>query len=122
VDGAALANELVALIRRYVVLSESEATAIALWIFHCHAHDCARISPLLAVVSPQPRCGKTTLLSLLAALVPKPLPAANITAAALFRGVERWRPTLLIDEADTFLQNSDELRGVLNSGHNRASA
>jgi putative DNA primase/helicase len=28
----------------------------------------------------------------------------------------------LIDEADTFLRESDELRGVLNSGHNRAQA
>ncbi len=32
------------------------------------------------------------------------------------------RPTLLIDEADTFLARSDELRGVLNSGHTRTSA
>jgi putative DNA primase/helicase len=28
----------------------------------------------------------------------------------------------LIDEADTFLKNSDELRGILNSGHQRSSA
>ena len=28
----------------------------------------------------------------------------------------------LVDEADTFLRNSDELRGVLNAGHTRASA
>jgi len=58
----------------------------------------------------------------LAALVPKPLLASNITAAALFRAVEKWRPTLLVDEADTFLRDSDELRGVLNSGHNRSQA
>ena len=29
---------------------------------------------------------------------------------------------MLIDEADSFLRNSDELRGVLNSGHTRDSA
>ena len=46
----------------------------------------------------------------------------NITTAALFRAVEKWGPTLLIDEADTFLKNSDEMRGVLNSGHQRANA
>jgi hypothetical protein len=28
-------------------------------------------------------------------------------------------PTLLIDEADTFLKDNDELRGVLNTGHRR---
>jgi hypothetical protein len=32
------------------------------------------------------------------------------------------RPTLLIDEADTFLQGNDELRGILNSGYTRKTA
>jgi hypothetical protein len=27
------------------------------------------------------------------------------------------QPTLLIDEADTFLRDNEDLRGVLNSGH-----
>jgi putative DNA primase/helicase len=54
--------------------------------------------------------------------VPRPLPAANITSAAVFRTIESACPTLLIDEADTFLTGNDELRGVLNSGHNRATA
>ena len=40
----------------------------------------------------------------------------------MFRAVEKWKPTLLIDEADTFLGDKDDLRGVLNSGHNRGSA
>jgi putative DNA primase/helicase len=29
---------------------------------------------------------------------------------------------VLIDEADTFLGDNDELRGILNGGHNRISA
>jgi putative DNA primase/helicase len=40
----------------------------------------------------------------------------------VFRTIESACPTLLIDEADTFLTGNDELRGVLNSGHNRATA
>ena len=56
------------------------------------------------------------------ALVPRPLPASNITSAALFRAVEKWCPTVLVDEADTFLRDSDQLRGVLNCGHNRGAA
>ena len=35
----------------------------------------------------------------------------------MFRTVEMARPTLLIDEADTFLAANEELRGILNSGH-----
>jgi hypothetical protein len=37
----------------------------------------------------------------------------------LFRVVEGYQPTLLVDEADTFLPDNDELRGVLNSGHRK---
>ena len=62
------------------------------------------ISPVLGITSPTPECGKTTCLTLLGALVPRACPASNITTAALFRAVEKWQPTLLIDEADTFLE------------------
>ena len=43
-----------------------------------------------------------------ASLVWRPLPTANVSAAALFRVVEAYRPTLLIDEADTFLGEDNE--------------
>jgi len=43
---------------------------VALWIVHAHAHDTALTSPILAITSPTPECGKTTLLTLLDALVP----------------------------------------------------
>src|SRR6266404_117649 len=36
--------------------------------------------------------------------------------------VEEERPTLLIDEADTWLQGNDQLRGILNSGYSRKTA
>src|SRR5205807_6503181 len=36
--------------------------------------------------------------------------------------IEELQPTLLIDEADTFLQGNDELRGILNSGYSRKTA
>jgi putative DNA primase/helicase len=48
--------------------------------------------------------------------------AANITPASIFRTIEAWRPTLLLDEGDTYLKQNDEMRGVLNSGFSRASA
>ena len=80
------------------------------------------ISPRLAVRSPMKRCGKTTLLDVLGCLVMKALPTANVSAAALFRVVEGYRPCLLVDEADTFLAESDDLRGVLNSGHRRGGS
>ncbi len=122
VDGADLLDRMTDLIASHLVLPKYAPEAISLWIMHAHAHDCFGISPVLGVTSPTPECGKTTSLTLIGGLVPRALPTSNITTAALFRAVEKWRPTLLIDEADTFLKNSDEMRGVLNSGHQRANA
>ncbi|MBS0236486.1 MAG: DUF3631 domain-containing protein, partial [Proteobacteria bacterium] len=45
-----------------------------------------------------------------------------ISPAALFRSIALWAPTLLIDEADTFLGNKDELRGIINAGHTRSAS
>ncbi len=122
VDGAELLDELTRTFERFVSLPPGAAETLALFVVHAHAHDTSDISPILALVSPVKRCGKTTTLHLLQGLVPKALHAANITSAALFRAVERFAPTLLVDEADTFLHGRDDLIGVLNSGHARASA
>lgn len=123
VDGATLLDELVAAIRRYVVLDDGAADAVALWVIHSHALDAFVISPRLSITSPEKQCGKSTLLDVISKLVPRPLSTSNVTAAAIFRTVEAARPTLLIDEADTFLkQDADELRGILNSGHRRNGA
>ena len=44
---------------------------------------------------------------------------SNVAVAAVFRCIDKYRPTLLVDEADTFLGKQDEFRGVLNGGHHR---
>jgi putative DNA primase/helicase len=122
VAGAALLGEIAAVVRRFLSASEHICAAVALWVVYTYAFESFDISPLLAIVSPEKRCGKTTLLILLNALVPRPLATANITAAALFRTVEKFHPTLLIDEADSFATDNEELRGVLNSGYGRATS
>jgi DNA repair photolyase len=111
VDGADLLDGIVGVFKRYLALPDGSAEAFALWTLHTYTIDAASVSPFLALNSPEKRCGKTSALTLLDALVKKPLTASNITPAALFRSVEEWRPTLLIDEADTFIRKSDDLRG-----------
>jgi hypothetical protein len=122
VDGSQLLDQIVLVLERYVVLARGAAVAIALWILHAYALAATFISPLLALVSPQRRCGKTTALDVVGALVPRKLPASNISPAALYRTVEMVQPTLLVDEGDTFLANNDDLRGILNAGHTRSTA
>ncbi len=122
VDTTEVLNELVVAIKKHVILLEHTPETNALWILHAHAHDAASISPILAITSPDKRCGKSTLLIFLEGVTPRSLLASNLTVATLFRAIEQYRPTLLVDEADTFLKNNEELRGILNSGHIRNGA
>jgi putative DNA primase/helicase len=86
-----------------------------------YAFDCFDICPMLTLVSPIWRCGKTQVLKMLSALAFRALASSNITPSAIFRAIERWHPTLLVDEYDTIKEN-EELRGILNSGHTRRLA
>lgn len=119
VSGADILDAIGAHFRRFAALPGGAAEALALWTMHAHVLEASPISPRLVLTSPEKRCGKTTVLRVLAGLVPKPLPTSNITPAALFRTIEVARPTLLVDEADTFAKDNEELRGILNSGHAR---
>src|SRR3989454_5016387 len=122
VDGVALLNDLAQTYRRFVSLPDGGAEALALWIVFTYALDAFDVAPILALCSPLKRCGKTTTEDLTAALAQRPLTAANITVAALYRTVEQFAPTLIVDEADTFLLENLALRGIINSGHTRATA
>jgi putative DNA primase/helicase len=122
VDGAALLNNLRQVFRRYVVLPKGADIALPLWVLHAWTIDAGDISPLMVLVSPTKRCGKTSVLILLYFLTPRSELSSNITAPALFRYIEDVRPTLLIDEADSFAKDNEELRGILNSGHTKAAA
>jgi len=119
VNGAELLDEISDTIKRYIVLPSDSLDALALWALHAHCFNCFAHSPRAAITSPEKGCGKTTTLDVLGRLVPRPLSTANATVSAIFRIVELAAPTLLIDEADTFLKENDGLRGILNTGHRR---
>src|SRR5262249_24558901 len=119
VDGAELLSAVTDAIKRHVILPANSAETIALWALHTHCFNCFGHSPRAAITSPEKGCGKTTTLDVLECLVARALSTANATVAAIFRIVEQATPTLLIDEADTFLKENDELRGILNTGHRR---
>ncbi|MBV8657757.1 MAG: DUF3631 domain-containing protein [Burkholderiales bacterium] len=122
VDGAALLGDAYALLARYVIADRETLQAATLWSALTWFADYATVLPLALITAPEKGCGKSTLLSALAKLASRPLLASNVTAAALFRAIEHWRPSLFIDEADTFMRDNPELTGVINSGHTRDTA
>jgi hypothetical protein len=119
VNGADLLDEIASKIRTFVHLSPEQAVALALWCVATYLGEKSYFAPRLGITSPVKRCGKTTLLELVRALSSRAVSANSITAAAVARVVEAHSPTLIIDEADCFLQHNDDLRGILNAGHRR---
>lgn len=122
VDGAALLSDLATLIHRYIVCQPEVAQAATLWIVMTYLMDCISIAPLAIITAPDKACGKSKLLEVKGKLCYRPMPTSNISASALFRSIEAWQPTLLIDETDTFLRDNEDLRGIINSGHTRSNA
>jgi hypothetical protein len=120
---AALLNDAGAFLRRFVVITDAQACALVLWIAHTYAIDAAESTPYLCVTSAEKRSGKSRLREVLELIVREPLPAANISDAALFRAIAATTPTVLLDEADAIFRARDreDLRGLLNAGVRRGA-
>lgn len=116
VDGAVLADSINNLLNKYLSLPNGASEAITMWVLHTYNVNMFDFTPRLCVMSPEKRCGKTSLLALIEALSYRVINVAGITTSPLFRSINEWKPCMLIDEADTFLKGNDELRGIINNG------
>jgi hypothetical protein len=122
VQGNHIANVIKDSLNSHLVLPKGADTAITLWVMASYAINSFRIFPKLCLSSPDKRCGKTTTLAVIQSFVDRALAISNISNSAVFRAIQDWHPTLLIDEGDTFISRNLELRGIINSGHTRSGA
>jgi putative DNA primase/helicase len=120
VDPEGLITDLTARICSHIAMTLEAALVTVLWVILTWVHKQAAIhSPILLVTSPEPNSGKTTLIGVLDYLVYRSLSTVGVTAAALYRSIEKWEPTIIVDEADKLFINNDDLRQVVNSGWTR---
>jgi Protein of unknown function (DUF3631) len=123
---AALLDAIEVFARRFVVLDEPQASAVALWVVHTWVIEAAHATPYLFVTSAEVECGKTRLIEVLYELVRAPLLTMNISDAALFRTIDATPRTLFFDEVDAVFNpkarergHRDDLRALLNAGYRR---
>ena len=104
-----------------MVVSEAQASVIALWIIHTHLINTFDVTPYLNINSAEKQSGKTRLLEVLKVTVANPWLTGRASAAVLVRKVDAERPTLLLDESDAAFNGEKEyaeaLRGILNTGY-----
>jgi hypothetical protein len=124
-DGAALLDDLATWLAAYMHLLREVADAAALWAAATWYVEVADFAPVLAVLSPTKRCGKSLLLELLSRVVRRgyATSGSGVTTAVVFRLNEALHPTLCIDEAEKLSgRHADrELIGLLNAGYRRGA-
>jgi hypothetical protein len=104
-------------------LPDGASTAIALWCVATYDIDLFSIFPKLTVISPEKRCGKSTVLQLVEAFCARSLITSNISSAAIYRVIDKHQPTLIIDEADTYIKTGNmDVVGIINGSHSKKTA
>lgn len=123
VNGAGLLDAVVSELRRFLVLPEHGAETLALWATFTFIFSRYRWAPKIGLVSPERQCGKSVTLSVLGLIANRSRKIDGISPAALFRFIELAKPTLLMDEMDTYGtgDKSEDVRGILNSSSERGA-
>jgi putative DNA primase/helicase len=119
VDGAVLLDDLRQQFTRYVLLPAHADAALALWCFHTWVFERFDITPYLVITSPTKRCGKTVLMTLLYWLSCRGKKTDSMSKAAIYRSVDREKPTLVLDEVGWVLDPKDDRQGILCGGFER---
>jgi putative DNA primase/helicase len=128
-----LLDEVAGFVRARVSCPENEITVVALWSVATYgvregflpgqeANTVPGPSkfPRLRVGSGGPDSGKTTLMESLSYIAARAVSADSISASSFFRLVDKYQPTLFLDETDAWVNGNESVRKVIDSGHRRA--
>jgi hypothetical protein len=129
IDGAELLDRIYEFKGRLICYPSKEAhVAHTLWVAHTHLMSAWETTPRLAFLSPEPASGKTRALEITELLVPRPVPAINVSPAYLVRKVqaEEGLPTILFDEIDAVFgpkakEGNEDVRSLLNAGYRKGA-
>jgi hypothetical protein len=117
VNGRELLDQLRTTYNRFLILPPQADILLAVWTLHTYLFDSFTFTPYIHVSSPEKECGKSTLAELMQRLCANATTPGSMSAAAMFRRVERMKPVLLLDEWDTMSEDSRlACLNILNTG------
>lgn len=122
--GLEVYSDIFAFLKSYLILKDDEYPIMALWIMASWLVDDFTTAPYLLFLAPK-ESGKSQALDALALLSYRATKSISVTCASLFRSIELWHITLLIDESENQLnihtETGQALYGCLNGGYKRGS-
>ena len=123
VDGGELLSDIARLILEHMDMEKEQADTATLWVplAWIHDHPGIEVAPFLNITAPTKRAGKSTLLEIVGEFVPRAETVTNFSASYLFRVIDRYKPTLLLDEVDRWKADND-FTGIVNGSQKRSEA
>jgi hypothetical protein len=99
---------------RHIDAKSHHIVGISLWALHTHIYRRYDKSPRLAILSPVPNCGKSTVLNILRSMVLNSERLIDLTIASTFRLAGSH--SLLLDEVDN-MSIMKSMKAIVNNGH-----
>jgi putative DNA primase/helicase len=122
VETRALLESVSTQIQRFIIFHQPEAaTVIALWTCFAWVHDVAEYSPILAIQAADSEAGKTNTCRAIALLTPRSHMIVNPTGPSFYRYIDRFNPTMVVDDADRLLARRDDLAEIINASWSRGA-
>jgi hypothetical protein len=125
-ETAQLLDDLVAYLKRYLVLTDAYYLVVAAWILHAAAIRAFEITPRLIIRSVVKRSGKSRLISAIELVLPNASSEVNPKPASLIRAIDAsgGNEAILFDEVDLYFnpkagEDKSDVQAVLNSGFER---
>ena len=104
-------------------MTEAQIVAVILWCATTFLSHLLQIHAYLGITAPTKQCGKTTLVNLVRAVVRQGLiVAGRVSAAYIYRAIDRLRPTFIVDESQAIFRKSPDVEDIFNAGHVRSTA
>lgn len=101
---------------------EIQYSIFAIWIMASWVSESFESCPYLMFIAPKDS-GKTRALDIITELGYRVIPAVSFSGSSVFRSVDMWGCTLLVDEAEYQLnpksEKGQDLYGILNGGYKR---
>jgi putative DNA primase/helicase len=127
-DLSAVLDEAVKEVARFLIVpTPAYLYAVALWCAHTHLVHRKELgveyTPRLGFQSPVHECGKSTGLKCAHLMSHNSRPAASISASAMFRAVDAFRVSLMVEEGDQVFKGANpDLLAIMNAGADRMLA
>jgi hypothetical protein len=117
-----LVADLETFINERAYLPSDAAVVLAILSLNTYVFDVFDTTPYASIESATPECGKNTVLNILETICCRPKMLTSASEAALFRLIDRHKPTVLLDEAEVLAsrgERADCLRSIAQAGYKK---